>query len=165
MFWSGMMSIYTTVRSFCTAISLAVLSGVVCAASAFSTDAATGSATLEFQVIIPKVLRILENTHPVALSPPDQQTSRISALQRLVLVSTLPRGFCMDLQMAEQQLNDWQLQISTGAGAWLQRAAGGYRLCTARAGRYDVALQHDFNAIGSSDQARGWPVLVSLTTP
>ena len=81
------------------------------------------------------------------------------------MVSTLRRGFCMDLQMAGHQLNDWQLQISTGAGTWLQRAAGGYRLCTARAGRYDVALQHDFNASDSADQARGWPVLVSLTTP
>jgi hypothetical protein len=71
----------------------------------------------------------------------------------------------MDLQITEHQLSDWQLQISTGAGTWLQRAADGYRLCTARAGRYDVALQHDFNAVGSTDQARGWPVVVSITTP
>lgn len=159
------MSIYTCIRSFCTTLVLGLLSGVVCAAGAFSNESGTSSAALDFRVIIPKVLRILENTHPIALSPPDRQTSRVSALQRLVLVSTLPRGFCMDLQMAEQQLDDWQLQISTGAGAWLQRAAGGYRLCTARAGRYDVALQHDFNAVGSPDQARNWPVLVSLTTP
>ena len=159
------MSIYTCVRSLCAAIGLAVMSGVVGAAGAFTTDAASSSAALDFRVIIPQILRILENTHPVALSPPDRQTSRISALQRLVLVSTMPRGFCMDLQMAGQQLSDWQLQISTGAGAWLQRAAGGYRLCTAKAGRYDVALQHDFSAVDSTEQLRGWPVLVSLNTP
>lgn len=120
---------------------------------------------LGFTARFPQVLRIFENTHPVALSPPDQQTSRVSALQRLVLVSTLPRDFCMDLQIAEHQLNDWQLQISTGAGTWLQRAAGGYRLCTARAGRYDVALQHDLKAVRSTDQARVWPIVVSITTP
>lgn len=159
------MSIYTCVRSLCTAIGMAAVSSLVCAGGAFSTDTATSSAALDFRVVIPQVLRILENTHPVALPPPDQQTSRISALQRLVLVSTLRRGFCMDLQMQGRQLADWQLEISTGVGTWLQPSAGGYRLCTARAGRYDVALRHEFNAAGSADQARSWPVQVSLTTP
>lgn len=159
------MSIYTCIRSFCSALILVMMAGVVHAAGAFSSTSGTSSAALDFQVIIPQVLRILENSHPMALPPPDRQTSRISALQRLVLVSTLRGGFCMDLQMAGQQLSDWQVQISTGTGTWLQRASGGWQLCTARAGRYDVALQHDFNAVGSTDQTRGWPVLVSLTTP
>jgi hypothetical protein len=159
------MSMNARCRNVCIAIALAALSGLVSAAGAFNTDAATSSAALDFRVVIPQIFRILENSHPSALPPLDLQTARISAIQRLVLVSTLPRGFCMDLQIKDPSLNDWHLQINTGAGTWLQATTGGYRLCTARAGRYDVALQHDFNGTGTADGARDWPVLVSLTTP
>jgi hypothetical protein len=87
----------------------------------------------------------------------------------LVLVSTLHKGFCMDLQLSQRQITDWQVRVSGSPGTWLESSGGGYRLCAGRAGRYDVALQHDF---GLKDSLRGnvasaieWPVSLNLSAP
>lgn len=148
-----------------TAVFLASASGLVGAAGAFSADASGSSASLDFRVVIPKVMRIMENDHPLELPAPDRHTSRIAVQQRLVLMSTLPRGFCMDLQIGQQTLSDWQLQLSGSPGTWVQASGSGYRLCTGRAGRYDVALTHDFKASDMQGHLRGWPVQVGLTAP
>ena len=90
-------------------------------------------------------------------------------LQRLVLVSTLGKGFCMDLRLTQQQLTDWQLRVSGSAGTRIEPSEGGYRLCVGRAGRYEVALQHDFSLKDGARQglapALDWPVNVSLASP
>lgn len=134
-----------------------------------SADGRQASAALNFSIIIPAVLRIIENSHPPSLPAADPQTSRISAMQRMVLVSTLRKGFCMDLQLTQPQLADWQVQISGSAGAWIQPSEGGYRLCSGRAGRYELALQHDFSlkdgTRGKLAPALDWPVNVSLSAP
>ncbi|UUZ74532.1 hypothetical protein LP414_19115 [Polaromonas sp. P1(28)-13] len=135
----------------------------------FSSDSQQSSAALDLRIIIPPILRILENNYPRSLPAADTQTSRISALQRMVLVSTLPKGFCMDLQLTQRQVTDWQLHVSGSAGAWIQSSEGGYRLCAGRAGRYEVALHHDFSLRdsmrGTMAPALDWPVHLSLTTP
>lgn len=154
---------------------LALCSGVLwgptpaSAHEALSADGRQTSATLNFSIIIPAVLRIIENSHPPSLPVADPQTSRISAMQRMVLLSTLRKGFCMDLQLTQPQLADWQVQLSGSAGTWIQPSEGGWRLCTGRAGRYELALQHDFSLKdgprGKLAPALDWPVNVSLSAP
>lgn len=138
---------------------------------AWRTDGKPVSAALSITIVIPAVLRILENTHPLSLPPADALTARTSVVQRMVLLSTLGKGFCMDLRLDRQQIADWQLRVSGSAGAWLEPAAAGYRLCAARAGRYELALQHDF-ALTEKDQGPAgltkvldWPVNMSFATP
>lgn len=134
-----------------------------------SADGRQASAVVNFSIIIPAVLRIIENSHPSSLPGADPQTSRISAMQRMVLVSTLRKGFCMDLQLTQRQLADWQVQLSGSAGTWIEPSEGGWRLCAGRAGRYELALQHDFSlkdgTRGKLAPALDWPVSISLTAP
>ena len=162
---------------------LALCSGVLLvptialANQASSTNGQPVSAAVHVSIVIPPVLRILENSHPPALPPldtvnaQDPLAAHTSALQRMVLVSTLGKGFCMDLRISQRQISDWQLKISGTAGVWLEPVLGGYRLCAARAGRYDLTLQHDF-FLREKDQhhadpttALAWPVNVSFALP
>jgi hypothetical protein len=136
---------------------------------ALGADGHHAGTALNFSIVIPAVLRILENSHPLSLPVADAPDAHISVLQRLVLVSTLGKGFCMELQLSQQQLTDWQLRVSGSVGARIEPSAAGYRLCVGRAGRYEVALQHDFtlkdSARADRTSALDWPVLVSLATP
>ena len=79
-------------------------------------------------------------------------------------MSTRKRGFCVTLRLATPQVNDWQLQTSQEGGTTLNPLADGYRLCTARAGRYTLLLQHAFAADNAlSGEALRWPVRTDLT--
>lgn len=136
---------------------------------ALSTDGQQARSALDFSIIIPAVLRIVENSHPPSLPPADAQNSRIPVMQRIVLVSTLRRGFCMDLQLTQHLLTDWQLQVNGSTGVRIEASAGGYRLCMRRAGRHELALQHNFRlkevARESPPATFNWPVNVSLASP
>lgn len=127
---------------------------------------------LDFTIVVPAILQILENRHPSLITSPAFPASRISVTQDIVLLSTLRKGFCMDLGLSNVQLVEWQLTVSGGsAGTSVERVGGGYRLCMARAGRYKLALQHSFNTsnllIGAATPPTefGWPVSLSLSTP
>ena len=124
------------------------------------------SSSLDFRIIIPPVLRVVENSYPPLLPAADAQTGRISALQRVVLVSTLRKGFCMDLRLTQPGMTGWQVLASGSTGVWIQPSEGGYRICANRAGRYVVALQHEFslkvNRPASPAPALGWPVYMDL---
>ena len=132
------------------------------------------TAALHVSIVIPAVLRILENSHPLELPPLDTLgtlAGHTSALQRMVLVSTLGKGFCMDLRLSQLQISDWQLKISGTPGAWLEPVLEGYKLCAARAGRYELTLQHDF-FLKEKDRRRAdpgtalaWPVYASFALP
>lgn len=141
------------------------------AGETLSVDKPQASTSLDFAIVIPAVLRILENSHPAALFSADTAGSLISATQRMVLVSTLGKGFCMDLQLNQQQVTDWQLSISGSAGTRVEAANGGYRICAMRPGRFELALQHAFSlkdrTPGAIPQTSNlnWPVSVSLVTP
>lgn len=141
------------------------------AAETLTVDGRQASAALNFTIIIPAVLRILENSHPSSLPMADMPASRVSAMQRMVLVSTLGKGFCMNLRLTQLEVADWQLRVSGSAGTWIEPSDGGYRLCARRAGRYELALQHDFSLKekdgnrASPAAALDWPVNVSLATP
>jgi hypothetical protein len=128
------------------------------------------STALTFAIVIPSVLRLLENTHPEVLQAFSSSNLLVSAQQRLVLISTLGKGFCMDLRLTHQQVASWHLASSgSSAGIWIEATESGYRLCARKAGRFEVLLQHNFeftgNAVPTSTSSVRWPVNVSLTNP
>lgn len=132
----------------------------------------TTNATVNISIVIPSILQILENTHPQALSFAAAKASRTSAVQRVVLLSTLRGGFCMDLRVEQAQVSQWQMKLSGNPNVRMEEVAGGYRLCTRRPGRYELALEHEFlrrdsaTLLAQADtSAMGWPVNVSLATP
>jgi len=132
------------------------------AESGFAPPGGRASAALDFRIIIPPIMRVLENSYPSELQA--DASGALSGQQRLVVVSNMKRGFCVSLRMAEPQRAGWRLQhIGSEAGVSLQPAADGYRLCTFKPGRYTLQLQHEF---GSSDlqAAQRWPVQTDLIT-
>lgn len=125
-------------------------------------------AALTFAIVIPSVLRVLENTHPEVLESFGPSNSLVSALQRMVLISTLGKGFCMDLRLTHQQVANWNLTSSgSSAGVRVEATEGGYRLCARKAGRFEVLLQHNFEFTGNASltptYSTHWPVNLSLT--
>ncbi|MCW5654936.1 hypothetical protein [Hydrogenophaga sp.] len=131
------------------------------AESSFTSPSRGTSASLDFRIVIPPVMQLLENSHPSRLDP--ARDGAFSAQQKLVVVSNLKRGFCLSMRMAAPEVAAWRLQTSQIGGVTLNEVADGYRLCTARAGRYTLMLQHDFSASpGQAAQAMAWPVQTDL---
>ena len=119
------------------------------------------SASLDFRVVIPPVMRVLENSHPDQLDP--SAHGEASAEQRLVVLSNLKHGFCVSLRQAAPQLGTWALQTAPQSGMQLHAMADGYRLCSTRAGQYTVRLQHRFDGIGSGQGSVHWPVRTEIS--
>jgi hypothetical protein len=169
-FWSTVgapVSLVFAIVAVCTGVLTTPTTAM--ASGTFSSDRQSSSATLNIRVLIPAILRILEESHPQSLPPADTKSSHISATQRMVLVSTLRKGFCLDLQLTQRQITDWQIRVSGSPGTWIEPSENGYHLCAGRAGRYEVALQHDFSL---KDSLRGnvasaieWPVSLNLSAP
>ena len=120
----------------------------------------SASATLNFRIVIPAVMRVLENSHPEQLVADASGTQ--SAQQRLVVMSNLKRGFCVTLRQTDPQLSGWRLQTAQDSGVSLSPVSDGYRLCTARAGRYTLLLQHAFDTGSDHTTAVRWPVQTEL---
>lgn len=139
-----------------------LLAAAVCCAPAtgladgyFAPSGQNSSASLDFRIVIPPVMRVIENSHPTQIDG-DQPVE-----QRLVVLSNMKHGFCASLRVQDPALAGWRLQTDETGGVTLQAVDGGYRLCTSRPGRYTLRLQHDFSA--SSTQARvAWPVQTEL---
>lgn len=139
------------------ALLLAPLPGA--AESSLAVGNGGASATLNFRIVIPPVMRVLENSHPEQLATGED--GALSAQQRLVVVSNMKRGFCVTLRQADPQLSGWRLQTAQEGGVSLSPVADGYRLCTARAGRYTLLLQHQFDTSETATALR-WPVQTDL---
>ncbi|WP_310566306.1 hypothetical protein [Hydrogenophaga sp.] len=107
------------------------------------------SSSLHVRIVIPPVLRVLEDSHP------QQVDGSQWVEQRLVVLSNLQNGFCASLRLTDPQLSGWRLQTDEVGGITLQPQADGYRLCASRPGRYTLRLQHDFR---SQRNALVWPV-------
>lgn len=137
--------------------------------SSLSTDDRKATAGIGVKVVVPAALRITSDTHPLTLPPVDTQTLTISAQQQMMLVSTLREGFCMNLQLTQARIANWQVQVSGSAGAWVEPSEGGYRLCANRSGHYSLLLQHTFTLKEDSRESQtvalAWPVSMSLTAP
>jgi hypothetical protein len=134
------------------------------AESGFAPAGGKASASLDFRIIIPPVMRVLENSHPTELQADASGT--LSGQQRLVVLSNMKHGFCVTLRRAEaQNTAGWNL-LNAGeqAGVMLTPVTDGYRLCTARPGRYTLLLQHEFAPAPTGLQtALRWPVQTDLT--
>ena len=139
------------------------------ASATFDPQGQSSAAALDIRVVIPAILRVLEDSHPHSLVREHGQSTTISALQRMVLISTLGKGFCMNLQLSRGQVTDWQLRLSGSPGTWIKPSGTGYQLCAGRSGRYEIALQHEFNVKHEPADAQGgvmgWPVSTSLSAP
>ncbi len=117
------------------------------------------SAALNFRIIIPPVLQVLENA-PAARLQTDGAGAWLGQ-QRLVVVSNLKRGFCAHLRgNAGQDDAGWTLQAQPSSGVLTERVADGWRVCTLRAGRHQLELEHRFQTRGG---APAWPVSTDIT--
>lgn len=118
-------------------------------------------ASLDFRIIIPPIMRVLENSHPQSLDA--EASGDWSAQQRLVVVSNMKRGFCVTLRMSTPEVDDWRLKTAQH-DVTLTQVSDGYRLCAPRAGRYTLLLDHEFNAVNkASTGALRWPVQTDIT--
>ncbi|MBU7576205.1 MAG: hypothetical protein KAF64_22790 [Hydrogenophaga sp.] len=117
-------------------------------------------ASLDFRIVIPPIMRVLENSHPQLLDTTDGEAS---AEQRLVVMSNMKRGFCVSLRRAAPQLGTWELQTAPQSGVQLSPVADGYRLCGTRPGQYTVLLQHRFGTTDSRASALHWPVQTDIS--
>lgn len=137
------------------------------AASTLAADSSNASAKVDIQVVIPAIMRILEDNHPALLAPPDEQQGNRPSEQRIVMLSTLRKGFCLAMTLGTRQVASWQMQLKASPHARMETTAGGYRLCVSRAGRHEIALSHDFGLGGQPAGATplDWPVYLSLSAP
>ncbi len=117
-------------------------------------------ASLDFRIVIPPIMRVIENSHPQLLDTAD---GKASAEQRLVVMSNMKRGFCVSLRRAAPQLGTWELQTAPQSGVQLSPVADGYRLCGTRPGQYTVLLQHRFGTGDSRANALHWPVQTDIS--
>lgn len=118
-------------------------------------------AALDFRIIIPPVMRVLENSHPQQLDI--SVDGEVSAEQRLVVQSNMKRGFCVSLRRAAPQVGTWELQAAPQSGVQLSPVADGYRLCGTRPGHYTLVLQHRFGTGDSTANALYWPVQTDIS--
>lgn len=119
-------------------------------------DTAGASASLHFRIVIPPMMKVMENSHPLQLTAGAH--GDLSAEQRLVVLSTMKRGFCVTLRLATPGVDRWQLHTPPAHGVSLTPLEDGYRICSARAGRYTLVLQHRFGVNTPGQQAMRWPV-------
>lgn len=152
MFWR---SSSHTPRLFATLTALTLLLAPAPGAAEAMLAAAGGSASasLNFRIVIPPVMQVMENSHPSQIGG-DQPVE-----QRLVVLSNLRHGFCASLRLSDPAVMGWRLQTHPGSGVTVQPLADGYRLCASGPGRYTLRLQHDFSA---QQQATAWPVQTEL---
>lgn len=123
----------------------------------------SAGASLDFRIIVPPIMRVLENSHPTQVDA--SANGDWNAQQRLVVLSNMKRGFCVTLRMNTPDVNAWRLNTEQSGGITLSPVSDGYRLCTPRAGRYTLLLQHRFEASSNSSmQSLRWPVQTDLTT-
>jgi hypothetical protein len=118
-------------------------------------------AALDFRIVIPPIMRVLENSHPLQLDTSAE--GEVRAQQRLVVQSNMKRGFCVSLRRAAPQLGTWELQTTPQSDVQLSPVADGYRLCGTRPGHYTLLLQHRFGTSEGRSTALHWPVQTDIS--
>lgn len=135
------------------------------AESGLAAPGAGASARLDFRIIIPPVMRLLDDIHPEEMQADAQ--GRLQAAQTLIVLSNLKRGFCMTLRRHTTDASaplSWHLRRVSGLGITADPAGDGWRLCAQRPGRYTLHLQHEFQAREGqvAPTALAWPVATDL---
>lgn len=118
-------------------------------------------ASLDFRIVIPPIVQVLENSHPLQMNA--LVGGDWSAEQRMVVLSTMKRGFCVTFRVNSPDVEAWRLQAEQTGGITLSPMNDGYRLCAPRAGRYTLRLQHDFDAARDTTESLRWPVQTDIT--
>lgn len=126
-------------------------------------DPGKTSAAQEFRIVIPGVLLVLENRHPVSLIA--TADGDWSAQQQLVVASNMRRGFCVTLRVSDPEVQAWRLHTPQARGITLDTVQDGYRVCTSRPGHYTLLLHHEFDATAKrpTTGALRWPVKTDIT--
>lgn len=119
------------------------------------------STSLDFRIIIPPFVRVLENRHPLLLEFAADETAR--AEQHLVVESNMKQGFCISLRRTAPHLGTWELQTAFQSEIQLFKVADGYQLCGTRPGQYSVLLQHRFGRNADSTSALKWSVRTDIS--
>lgn len=128
-----------------------------------ATSAPAASGALDFRVIVPPVMRVLENSHPPLLT--SGADGSLGGQQRLVVLSNMKRGFCVTLRLTAPGVERWQVNAQPEPGVTLEAAGDAYRLCSARPGRHTLLLQHHFGpAANAPVTGQAWPVQTDFTT-
>lgn len=118
----------------------------------------TASASIRLRVEVPALLQLRDNRHPAAVP-----LAGASVQQRLDVMTTLRQGFCATLRLTASGVRDWTVQ-SVGSPARVQRTPDGYRVCTERHGRHEVALEHRFDfGLSQAQGSVSWPVQIELS--
>lgn len=129
----------------------------------FNITEPTASASLDFRIVIPPIMRVLENSHPWQLDA--GADGSLAASQRLVVLSNMKHGFCVTLRLAAPAPGEWQVEAAPEPGVSVQPAGDGWRLCSARPGRYTLQLQHRFTRTAHGQTpGTAWPVQTDITT-
>lgn len=140
-----------------TLLALALLSpGPAPAASAIARNGHSASARVDIRVSIPPVVNLLENQHPLVLSP---EPGAITAQQRIVLHTNVRQGACVELWNAAERATAWDVRPIGGEPVSVQALSGGWRLCTLRPGTHTVLIEHRFGA----EAAGPWPLRTDAT--
>ena len=135
--------------------------GGLSVSSGQSANSSSGSsAALQFRVVIPPVMRVLENSHPSQLEA--AVDGSLVGQQRLVIASNMKHGFCVALRLNQPRSGEWQLQTIEANGTSLAPTAEGFRLCVSRPGRHTLLLQHSFKPT-TTNTAIAWPVQTDIT--
>lgn len=139
------------------------LSWSAAAESRLVTGQGSASASIDFRIVVPAIVRVLGNQHPSSI-----QLADASARQELEVLTTLRQGFCAVLRLNTSGIRDWSLH-SSSAGVQILRTADGYRVCAPRNGRHRIALEHRFSVDAASDRlssaaALPWPVQTELSS-
>lgn len=127
-----------------------------------SVDKGNSSARLEFRIVIPRVIHVLENSHPTLLDP--EHNGDWSALQLLVVETNMKRGFCATLSMSTPEVRSWSVSTPKNGDITLTAVHDGYRVCMPRPGRYTLMLQHSFEATAHRppNGVLRWPVKTDI---
>ena len=124
----------------------------------------SASASVRIRVVVPPVVRVLQDLHPRSLDVASEE--RLRAEQKLVVSTNMRRGFCLDLQNTVSPTSHWRLRSVGGDAVEITPQGDGYRLCGNRQGLYTLVLEHEFlpaklELIGAG---MPWPIRTELTS-
>lgn len=122
------------------------------------TGPGSASGSLDFRIVIPPYMRLSENQHPAELGTGAGDVR--SARQRLVVSSTLRRGFCVALRLSSPSVQGWRVQAPAAGGVTVEQRGDMHHVCAPRPGRYVVELEHEFVSGGPGPLP--WPVQTEL---
>lgn len=145
-------------------LGLMLSSAAALAQSGAGLNGASASATVHIRVVVPPVVRVLQDVHPRALEPTADPT--VTAEQTLVVSTNIRHGFCLDLRHNGPPGTPWQLRSVGGDAVAISPQGDGYRLCGDRPGLHTLVLQHEFQPVGTDapDTALPWPVRTELAS-